>query len=89
MNFETVPSCKHEWTKSLRPHPVPAVFVREPYKKTFYIECLRCGFEKETCIKLDPPDECDHNWLENTELGPRYRAELCIKCFKSKYIKLE
>lgn len=84
--------CKHEWKSSTRFHPVPAIAIMVPHKKTFYVECVKCGFEKQTCIRLPMQKqikECEHDWQENHELGPLYSAQICSKCFETQCVKLK
>lgn len=86
------PLCKHEWQNSTRFHPVPAIAIVGPHKKTFHVECVKCGFEKQTCIRLPMQNqikECEHDWQENHELGPLYSAQICSKCFETQCVKVE
>lgn len=83
--------CKHEWKSSTHVHPVPAIAIMVPHKKTFHVECVKCGFEKQTCIRLPVVEhtKCEHDWQENHELGPLYSAQICSKCFETQCVKVE
>lgn len=79
-------SCeKHIWKFKNVPVPCPGYFDKkaERLSRWFYYECIHCGKEVTSSIKIKTSmdDDCEHNFQSDPILGSEYQKYVkCLKC---------